>query len=238
MSGTLNGRVAVVTGASRGIGQATAKALVKGGAQVVMIARTESVLTAAAEAIGGIPIVADIADPSAVERMEAAVAEVAPAGPDIVVNSAGAFTLASVTETTPEDFLRQLTVNVYGPFLVLRQFLPGMLSRRFGHVVNVGSVAGRVALPGNAAYGASKFGLRGMHEVLATELRGTGVRATLIEPAATDTPLWDPLDPDTRDDLPSRSAMLRPEQVARMIRYVVEQPPEVEVTSVAVAPAG
>jgi NADP-dependent 3-hydroxy acid dehydrogenase YdfG len=150
-------------------------------------------------------------------------------GPDIVVHAAGGFMLEPFASTEPDAFRRQIEVNLMAPFLVIRAFLPEMLQRGDGHVVTVGSVAGRIPLPGNAAYGAGKFGLHGMHEILAEELRGTGVRATLVEPAATDTALWDPLDPDEREDLPSRSEMLRPEDVARAIVYAVSQPRGVEV---------
>ena len=96
-------------------------------------------------------------------------------------------------------------------------------------VVNVGSVAGRKAFPQNGAYSASKFGLRGLHEVLLEELRGTGVRASLIEPAACDTPLWDPLDPDQDPYLPSRSAMLRPEDVADAVLFLATRPDDVQI---------
>jgi NADP-dependent 3-hydroxy acid dehydrogenase YdfG len=113
-----------------------------------------------------------------------------------------------------------------------------MLARGHGHLVQLGSVAGRVAYPGNGAYSASKFGLRGLHEVLLQELRGTGVRATLVEPAATDTPLWDPLDPDGRDDLPSRAAMLRPEDVARAVVFAISQPRGVQIPVLAVEASG
>ncbi|HUE95696.1 MAG TPA: SDR family oxidoreductase, partial [Longimicrobiaceae bacterium] len=154
-----------------------------------------------------------------------------------IVNSAGAFTLAPFTETDPHDFDAQLGANLRGPFLVTRAFLPAMLERGSGHIVNIGSIAGRLAMPGNAAYSASKFGLRGLHEVLAAELRGTGVRATLIEPAATDTPLWDAVNPDARDDLPSRSQMLGPDDVARAILFALEQPGSVEVSHLAVQAA-
>jgi NAD(P)-dependent dehydrogenase (short-subunit alcohol dehydrogenase family) len=154
--------------------------------------------------------------------------------PDVLVNAAGSFALAPFVETDPATFDAQLAVNLRAPFLVVRAFLPAMLARGSGHVVDVGSVAGRVALPGNAAYGASKSGLRGLHAVLAEELRGTGLRATLIEPAATDTSLWDDLDPDSRDDLPSRAAMLRPEDVARTVLFVVSQPAGVEISELAI----
>ena len=92
-------------------------------------------------------------------------------------------------------------------------------------------------MAGNGAYGASKFGLRGLHQVLAEEIRGSGVRATLIEPAATDTPLWDPLDPDSRDDLPSRSQMLTPDDVARAVVFALTQPAEVELSLLAIRSA-
>lgn len=230
----LRGRTAVVTGASRGIGLAVARELAGAGAKVAMVARTEDDLLAAAEPIAGIPISADVSDPEAVGSLVARVGQSFGGPPDIVISAAGAFAIAPVAETDPRDLERQVAVNLIGPFLVTRGFLPGMLRRRSGHVVNVGSVAGRVPLPGNGAYAASKYGLRGFHEVLAQEVSGSGVRATLLEPSATDTPLWDPLDPDSRPDLPSRSDMLRPEHVARAVLYAVSQPAEVEVSLLAI----
>jgi NADP-dependent 3-hydroxy acid dehydrogenase YdfG len=92
-------------------------------------------------------------------------------------------------------------------------------------------------MAGNGAYGASKFGLRGLHQVLAEEVRGTGVRATLVEPSATDTPLWDPLDPDSRADLPSRSSMLSPDDIARAVVFALVQPAEVELSLLAIRSA-
>jgi NAD(P)-dependent dehydrogenase (short-subunit alcohol dehydrogenase family) len=146
-----------------------------------------------------------------------------------VVNAAGAFDLAPFAETTVQAFDRNLAVNLRGPFLVIRALLPAMLERGSGRIVTVGSVAGRRALAGNAAYGASKWGLRGMHEVLVEELRGTGVAATLVEPAATDTALWDPLDPDAREDLPPRSAMLAAAEVAEAVLFALTRPDAVRV---------
>jgi NADP-dependent 3-hydroxy acid dehydrogenase YdfG len=90
-------------------------------------------------------------------------------------------------------------------------------------------VAGRRAFPANGAYSASKYGQRGMHEVLAEELRGSGLRATLVEPAATDTPLWDALDPDADPNLPGRDAMLRPVDVAEAVVFAVTRPPHVRI---------
>ncbi|NIP57048.1 MAG: SDR family NAD(P)-dependent oxidoreductase, partial [Gemmatimonadetes bacterium] len=108
--------------------------------------------------------------------------------------------------------------------LLVRAVLPGMLERGSGLIVSVGSVAGRRAFPENGAYSASKFGLRGLHEVLREELRGTGVRGTLLEPGAVDTGIWDPLDPDGRPDLPDRGRMLAPEAVAEAALFAATRP--------------
>jgi NAD(P)-dependent dehydrogenase (short-subunit alcohol dehydrogenase family) len=233
----LEGRTALVTGASRGIGLAVARAFRESGAWVGMIARGEDALRRAADDLGGHPIPADVSSPQDVHRVADYVMDLLGDPPDVLVNSAGAFALAPLGETDPEHFERIVAVNLHGPFLLVRAFLPYMLRRGSGHVIDVGSVAGRVPLPGNAAYAASKYGLRGLHEVLAEEIRGTGLRATLVEPAATDTALWDALDPDSRGDLPSRAEMLRPEDVARVVLFAATQPPGVEIPLVSVRAA-
>jgi NAD(P)-dependent dehydrogenase (short-subunit alcohol dehydrogenase family) len=229
----LQGRSALVTGASRGIGLAIARALRDRGAWVGMVARSAGPLRTAADGIGGRAFPADAASAEAVAELGRRVREELGGAPNFVINAAGAFALGSIADTSAEEFDRQLAANLRAPFLVIREFLGSMLARRSGHLVSIGSVAGRVAFPGNGAYGASKYGLRGLHEVLAEEIRGSGVRATLIEPAATDTPLWDPLDPDARPDLPSRAAMLKPEEVARAVEFVVSLPESVEVSLLA-----
>jgi NAD(P)-dependent dehydrogenase (short-subunit alcohol dehydrogenase family) len=234
MSTPQQGRTVIVTGASRGIGRATAEAFARAGAWVGMIARSEAALAEAAHQVGGHAIAADISVAADVHRLTDYLVDLLGDVPDVLVNAAGAFGLAPFAETEPEVFDRLVSANLRGPFLLTRAFLPLMLARRSGLIVNIGSVAGRQAFPGNAAYSATKFGLRGMHEVLAAELRGSGVRATLVEPAATDTPLWDALDPDARDDLPSRAQMLRSEDVARAVLFAADQPPEVEIPLLAI----
>ncbi len=228
--GGLAGRTALVTGASRGIGEAVARVLAGHGARVAVAARSEGVLGGLARELGGWALPGDLATEEGVEGMLAAFRERSGgAEPDIVVASAGVFTLGAVEEMTAAELDLNWTLNVRATALLVRGVLPGMKARGSGTLVLVGSVAGRKAFPGNAAYSASKFGVRGFHEVLLEELRGTGVRATLVEPAATDTPIWDPMDPDTDPNLPPRAAMLRPADVAEAVSFVVTRPEGVRI---------
>ncbi|MSR21994.1 MAG: SDR family oxidoreductase [Gemmatimonadetes bacterium] len=223
------GRSALITGATGGIGSAVARALALRGYRVGLLARREGPLRVLAEELGGFSLPCDVTDADAVV---AAVArfEQETGGPlELVVSCAGAFSLQRVNELDPEELERQLSVNLLGSILLARAVLPGMRKAGRGILLQVGSVAGRKPLPGNAAYAASKYGLRGFHEVLRDELRGSGVRVTLLEPAATDTPLWDPLDPDADHALPNRSDMLRAEDVAEAVLFAAERPNGVQI---------
>jgi NADP-dependent 3-hydroxy acid dehydrogenase YdfG len=237
-AGGLAGKTVVVTGASRGIGLEVARQMASAGAWVGMVARGRDALAAAAAEVGGHAITGDVGEPAGVHALANYVSELLGDAPDVLVSCAGAFSLAPLAEADPEEFERLVAVNLRGPFLLVRAFLPLMLRRRSGHLIHVGSVAGRVAFPENGAYSASKYGLRGMHEVLLQEIRGTGVRATLVEPAATDTALWDAVDPVLHPGLPPREAMLRPEDVARVVVFAASQPRHVQIPNVAVEAAG
>jgi NADP-dependent 3-hydroxy acid dehydrogenase YdfG len=220
----LGGKTALVTGASRGIGRAVAEALADEGVSVWAMARSEDALAELARETGAQPIVADLVDDTATWLALDQMTDTLGAVPDIVVNAAGVFGIEVCAEETVRSFDEHLAVNLRGPFLVTRALLPGMLERRSGLIIHIGSVAGRKAFPGNSAYSASKFGLRGLHQVLLEELRDTGVRASLIEPAATDTPLWDPLDPDSDPELPDRSSMLSAADVTEAVLFVASRP--------------
>lgn len=228
----LAGRRALVTGASSGIGFAISGALVRAGAAVWLVARGEDRLRKAAATVGGRALPADVADADAVERLRERLAVEAGGSPDIVVSAAGAFALAPVAQMPLEALDRMLAVNLRAPFLLARAFLPAMLARGSGHLVTIGSIAGRVAFPHNGAYSATKFGVRGLHAVLDTELRGSGVRATLVEPAATDTPLWDAVYPTRHPGVPPRAAMLAPAAVADAVVFALTRPPEVDVRTI------
>jgi len=225
----LRGATALVTGASRGIGARVVERLAEAGARVWAMARSAEVLRDLAQRTGAEPLPADLTDDASVWDALDRLQEHLGGPPSIVVNAAGVFGLAPLASETVNAFDAHLAVNLRGTFLVVRILLPGMLARGDGLVVNVGSVAGRVPMAGNAAYAASKFGLRGLHGVLVEETRGTGVRATLLEPAATDTPLWDPLDPDADPALPDRAAMLTPDDVAEAVLFLATRPPRVRI---------
>ena len=227
---TFDDQVAVVTGASRGIGLATAMMLARGGARVVLVARGIPALEAAATAIGprADVVACDVADRAAVERAVATIRS-RHGTPRLLINNAGVFRIATVERTPPDDFAVALQVNLLAPFLFIRGFLTEMKAARAGHIVTVGSIADRSIFPENSAYAASKFGARALHEVLRAELKGSGVRATLVSPAPVDTPLWDELDPDARPGFTPRREMLTADAVAQAIEFALSRPAEVNI---------
>ena len=231
---TLQGLTCLVTGASRGIGRASALALSDRGAQVVGMARSRDALENLERECGARPLVVDLADDAGIWAAIDELAESELGSPDVVVNAAGVFGIESCSSTSVNSFDEHVRINLRAPFILTRAVLPKMLERKSGLVVNIGSIAGRKAFSGNGAYSASKYGVRGFHEVLLEEIRGTGVRASLIEPAATDTPLWDEINPDANPDLPNRVDMLTPDQVAQAVVFVATRPEGVSVPYLAV----
>ena len=221
-------RTALVTGATGGIGEAVVRRLVADGFRVFAGGRRRDRLERLADDVGAVALPFDVAVEAEVEGARAAV-ERAGGQLAVLVNAAGVFDLARVPDTSGAVLDRNLDANLKGAFHVTRAFLPGMLTAGSGLVVHVGSVAGWRAFPENGAYSASKFGLRGFHDVLLEEIRGSGVRACLLEPGAVDTPIWDPLSPDSSPHLPGRGQMLRPADVARAVSFVAGLPETVAV---------
>ena len=224
-------RVAVVTGASRGIGAATAELLAGEGAQVIRVARSLSAGTHGS--FHDVPC--DLTDPAQVNRLGVRIVTQHGA-PDIVVSNAGSFLLRPLEETDPAEFQQQLAVNLAAPFHVARAFLPAMRKAGKGSFISVGSVADHVGFPENAAYAASKFGLRGLHETLVAEYRGSGVRLTLVSPGATDTEMWDGVELEQRPEFTPRSGMLRPNDVAEAILFVATRPSHVHIDWLRIGP--
>ena len=227
----LAGRWAVVTGASRGIGAEVARRLVADGARVALVARGMEAMESLARELGDAtaPVPCDLSDLTAVDRASRRIAQLAGGAPDIIVNNAGAFTVAPAHETSVDDFRRTLETNLTAPFALVRAFLPQMRARGTGHLVTLGSIADRAVFPGNAAYAASKHGVRALHEVLRAELRGTGVRASLVSPGPVDTELWDEIDPDNQPGFTPRAQMLAPADVAEAVRWVLLAPDTVNI---------
>lgn len=226
--GALAGRVAIVSGASRGIGLAIAGALSRAGARVAMLARGAAALHAAAEPLGALAITADVADEGSVAAAVARVrAELG--APDILVNNAGLFTLATVEAQTTAALRATLDVNLVAPFVLARSVLPAMRAAGRGHIVTIGSIADRNTFPENGAYAASKFGARALHQVMRDELRGSGVRTTLVSPGPVDTPLWDPIGPDDRAGFTPRARMLPSSAVADAVLFALTRDAAVNV---------
>jgi NADP-dependent 3-hydroxy acid dehydrogenase YdfG len=228
---TLAGKTAVVTGASRGIGARLAEALGESGARVVLLARTESTLRErSAQIKGSIAIAADVTDPQSVERAASRIMSELGNAPDIFVNNAGIFSVAALEETKADVFIETINTNLVGPFLFVRSFLGAMKKRKSGHIVTIGSVADRTVFPGNAAYSAAKFGLRAVHEVMRAELRGTGVRATLISPSRTDTEIWKAITvPESAGRAATPVPMLDPDDVVGAVMFALTQPDRVNI---------
>ena len=227
----LEGRTALVTGASRGIGAAVARRLAREGARVALVARSERALELLADELGNGALAAacDLHLPGAADVIQAALDDLGADSPDILVNNAGAFLVAPAHETTVDVFRETLELNLTAPFAFVRAFLPEMRRRGLGHIVTIGSIADRMIFPGNAAYAASKHGLRALHEVLRAELRGSGVRTSLVSPGPVDTGLWDSVDPDGRAGFTPRAQMLDADAVADAVTYVLTAPAQLNV---------
>jgi NADP-dependent 3-hydroxy acid dehydrogenase YdfG len=224
-------KIALVTGASRGIGQAVADALREAGMHVIRLAR--SLRDRSSERLTDISC--DITKPGDVKRaVDRVVGE--RGVPDIVVNNAGIFLIKPLAETTYDDFTITLATNLTAPFLIARALVPGMVLRGSGHLVTIGSISDYIGFPGSTAYAASKFGLRGMHEVIRAETAKSGVRTTLVSPGPVDTDIWDAVDPDSKPGFTKRKDMMRVEDVAAAVVFAVTQPERVDVTEIRLLP--
>ena len=190
------------------------------------MARSKDQLDRLAAEIGGIAVRTDLRDSKSLRQGAERAVSTLGAAPDILVNNAGVFRTGAVGSLDAEVIEESIALNLLAPMLVVEAFLPGMRTRGSGHVVTIGSVADRKIFPGNSVYSATKYGLRAMHEVMRTELKGSGIRATLVSPGSTDTSLWDDAG---EGDFPPRSAMLSAESVADAILYAVTRGPETNI---------
>jgi NADP-dependent 3-hydroxy acid dehydrogenase YdfG len=243
--GKLDGRVALVTGASSGIGEATALALAEEGASVAIAARRTDRLEALAARLGKdgtsvIVIELDVTDEAA---CRAAVARTRDelGGLDILVNNAGVMLLGPIVDADTEDWRRMISTNVLGLMYLTHAAVGGMVEQGRGDIVNVSSVAGRVARAGAGAYNASKWAVNAFSESLRQEVTAKGVRVGLVEPGAVATELTDHIThQDTKAATKGWIGAIRPlqsEDIANAIVYAVSQPPHVAVNEILIRPS-
>lgn len=212
------GRVAVVTGASSGIGQRTAELLAERGAQVVIAARSESKLREIAAARGVYAVAGDVSDGAFVERLFAETES--RFGPcDLLINNAGIIDPAPLVETSPERWERMFAVNVHAIYLTCRRVLPSMIARRAGAIVNVASISGVIGpekYPGWVSYCASKGAVLSLTEALAVEIREHGVRVNSVSPGSVDTKMW-------AEASGGAPASMTPAEVAEVILFLASE---------------
>jgi len=245
MAGTLQGKVALITGASSGIGEATALVLAAEGVQVAVAARRVDRLQALARRIGdqggqALPLRADVADEAQVREM---VGEVQTRWQrlDILVNNAGVALVGPVERANPDDWRRMVNINLLGLMYTTRAVLPIMKEQgEGGAIVNVSSIAGRMARAGFAAYNATKWGVNGFSEALRQEVNRYKIRVTIIEPGFVETEASEHIpDPETKKEIEAWTASMRPlqsEDIAAAIVYAVTQPSYVDVNELLIRP--
>ena len=231
----LKGKVAIITGASRGIGRATALTFARAGAKVVLASRTQHDLETVANLIhieGGEAhiIPADVTQAEAVEGMVnrtlAAYGQI-----DILVNNAGTGVFEMVADSDPEAWTQVVASNLKSTYLCSKYVLPSMLERQSGQIINVLSIAAKVAFKASSAYCAAKAGALAFTKVLAEEVRGENIRVTAVSPGSVDTPFWGEI-----KGHPDLNLMLKPEHVAETIFFVATQPAGMVTDEIVVTP--
>jgi uncharacterized protein len=202
------GKTALVTGASSGIGAATAQALANAGAKVLLVARNEDRLKGVAQSIGGAASIypVDLSRAAEVDNLARRI-EATEGTPDILVNNAGAGQWKFVEETTPAEAVQMMAVPYFAAFYVTHAFLPGMLRRNSGHIVNVSSVGSRFVWPGATAYIAARWAVRGFTQALRADLSRTGIKVTLYESGVVQTDYWDH-NPGSRERVPKMGTLV------------------------------
>lgn len=240
----LTGQVAVVTGASSGIGEATARVLAEEGATVVLVARRRERLESLAAELNALGATTQVivADLGTKEGAQQCVSEaVSKQGRiDILINNAGVMFLAPIGEAQPDDWDAMIRVNLFGVMVACSAALAPMRAQKSGHIVNISSVSGRFAGPNQGGYNATKWGLNGFSEALRREVNTDGIKVTLIEPGVVRTELTDHIPhQETRTNYETNIAKmeaLESEDIANAIRYVVTQPRRVSINEVLIRP--
>ncbi|MCO8246779.1 MULTISPECIES: SDR family oxidoreductase [unclassified Haladaptatus] len=240
----LDGQVAIVTGASSGIGGATAESLASRGANVVLAARREDELTDLADQIesnGGqaLVVATDITEDDDIDNLvETTLNEYGRI--DILVNNAGLMPLAHIAEADRETLQTTIDVNLSGLIKLTHAVVPTMLEQESGHIVNLSSVVGRFLQPNSSHYNATKAGVKMFGDSLRLDIAEAGIHVATIEPGAVDTELLEHIPDDevqagVKEHVGSMEA-LAPEDIARTITFVVTQPERVDINEILIRP--
>lgn len=232
-------RTALITGASSGIGKATALALAAAGINLALLGRSEDKLTAVARAATDFGVIAKTyaVDLSQVDRVAAKIATIASDFEDleILINNAGMAYTGTTGNTPLADWQRVIDLNLTSVFQCIQGVLPQMRRRKSGLIINISSIASKQVFPNWGVYSVSKFGLTALTIAIAGEERANGIRVTTICPGSVNTPLWDT---DTVQADFDRSAMLTPEMVAQSILYAVLAPTGAVIEELTIVPSG
>jgi short-subunit dehydrogenase len=233
-----NKRRALITGASSGIGKATALAFAASGIDVALVSRSQDKLDAVATAAQetGVKAKAYVLDLAKIEQVKAGIEAIATefAGIDILVNNAGIAYTNTLEATTLSDWQQVMNLNLTSVFQCIQGILPLMRNQERGTIINIASIAGQQPFPGWGAYSVSKAALIALSKTLAAEERQNGIRVISICPGAVNTPLWDT---DTVQVDLNRSAMLTPEIVAQSILHAVLMPEQAVIESITLTPS-
>lgn len=233
-----NKRRALITGASSGIGKATALAFAASGIDVALVSRSQDKLDAVATAAQetGVKAKAYVLDLAKIEQVKAGIEAIATefAGIDILVNNAGIAYTNTLEATTLSDWQQVMNLNLTSVFQCIQGILPIMRNQERGTIINIASIAGQQPFPGWGAYSVSKAALIALSKTLAAEERQNGIRVVSICPGAVNTPLWDT---DTVQVDLNRSAMLTPEIVAQSILHAVLMPEQAVIESITLTPS-
>ncbi len=230
----MDNKVFLITGASTGIGAATARRAIEAGFNVVLAARSTDKLERLRDELGharALAVTCDVAEWKSQQVMvEKTITHFGRI--DVVFANAG-FSKGSTFyggEDKPEEWQQLVMVNVYGAAATARLTLPELVKNK-GHLLITGSVVGRVTSIRNL-YSATKWAVTGMAQAIRNEMVGTGVRVTLVEPGIVDTPFWDNL------QKPDSAKELQPDDIARAVMFAVSQPPHVDVNDILIRPTG